>query len=478
MTPQRLILTVAAMLALALPATAHAGAEGPGTPQATAANATFLATAPAPPTGAGAVCVIDSGVDTNTDLGPALAGRSALLGGTPGDPSDTGATSDTGEPLSKHGTYVAGVIASQIDGVGTNGIWPAARIFSARVFAGGGGAQAADYIRAMDWCGNQPHVKVINLSLSGLTQTTTTERDALNDQIGQMRALRGINVVAATGNNGSIAAVGYPSSAPGVFAVSATDASGTLAPFSNRGAGLDIATYGLDSCVTTSYGAHLGLGSGTSYAAPVVSAVIAALRSYNPGLTPSQAEALLLDTADIVGGVKVVNAANAFRASAATASLAAGAPTNGLEAVVSNACEAPPTAGGGTRAPATTEDPVGEPVPGEAHVPGVVIVGTDAVPAPIVGVASPAAYAGSKLVPAKPRLQMLRLTRGRLTVRIAGPRDGDRTVFRVDNRRFVRVRPVLSVRLEIRAWHVIRVQLHRPGVGASPTLVIRRDQEF
>ncbi len=80
-------LTMATLSALILtPASAWANAEGPGTPQATAANATFLSSAPAPPTGRG-VCVIDSGVDTDTDLGPALAGRTAQLNGIVGDPS-------------------------------------------------------------------------------------------------------------------------------------------------------------------------------------------------------------------------------------------------------------------------------------------------------------------------------------------------------------------------------------------------------
>ncbi len=298
-------LTTATLLALlAVPATAWAGAEGPGTPQATAANATFLANAPAPPAGGG-VCVIDSGVDTDTDLGPALVSRVAQIGGVSGDPGDAGSVSDTGDALPKHGTYVAGVVASQPDGIGTSGIWPAAKIYSSRVFAGAATTTVNDYIRAMAWCSNQAGVKVINLSLSGLGATTIAQRDSLNDKITEvLGAPYFINVVAAAGNNGSATTVGYPASANGVFAVGATNSSGVIAPFSNRGAGLDISTLGVDVCITTSRGTRLASGDGTSYAAPLVSASLAALRSYDPALSPAHAEQLLLDGADIVNGFR------------------------------------------------------------------------------------------------------------------------------------------------------------------------------
>ena len=263
------VAVVAAVSAAGAPV-AWANAEGPGTPQATAANATFLSSLPAPPGGAAGVCVIDSGVDTDTDLGPALAGRTALLGGVPGDPSDQGATLDTGVTLPKHGTYVAGVIASQVDGVGTSGIWPAAKVYSSRVFAGGANASAADYMRALNWCASAPAVKVINLSLAGLASASISERANLNDKITEVRgAPFNLNVVAAAGNSGSLTTVGYPASASGVFAVGATDASGALAAFNNRGSGLDIATFGVGTCMTTNHGTRLAVGAGTSYAAPM-----------------------------------------------------------------------------------------------------------------------------------------------------------------------------------------------------------------
>jgi subtilisin family serine protease len=476
-----LIPLAACLAALSTPPGALANAEGPGTPQATAANATFLSNTPAPATGGG-ICVIDSGVDTDTDLGPALAGRTSSLGGGGStDPADFGATSDTGDALPKHGTYVAGIIASQVDGKGTSGIWPTAKIYSARVFAGGtASAQVRDYINAVDWCQGRAGVKVINLSLSGLAGATNAERANLDDKIAEVRAAPfNVNVVAAAGNNGSTATVGYPASSAGVFAVGASDNAGTLASFSNRGAGLDIAAFGVDACVTTNHDTSLALASGTSHAAPVVSAVLAAVRSYDPSLTPTQAEALLLDNADIVGGIKVLNAAKAFRADAAIAAMAGGAPVTGLGAAVANVCEAPPipsAAGGGGTAPRPTKAVATPDKVPTGDEPGV--VASMPVPAPIVDVQFPSADINHALKPSRPTLRSVSVRRGVLTVRIAGRTRGERALFRVDGQRFVRDSSTLKVRLKARKWKTIRVQLQRVGAGISPPLVIRAPREF
>jgi hypothetical protein len=482
--PHRLIPLAAAAVALTAATPAWATAEGPGTPQATAANATFLSNAPAPPTGGG-VCIIDTGVDTDTDLGPALAGRTTLLGSDGStNPADFGAISDTGEALGKHGTYVAGIVASQVDEKGTSGIWPAAKIYSVRVFAGGSAAaQVSHYINAISWCRQSPGIKVINLSLSGLGGATSSERASLDDKIAEVRGpLYNINIVAAAGNNGSTATVGYPATSTGVFAVGATDSTGALSTFSNRGIGLDIATFGVGSCVTTNHGTNLATGQGTSYAAPVVSAVLAALRSYDPSLTPADAERLLLDNADTVGGTKVLNAAKAFRADAAIAAMAGGAPTTGLGAVVANVCEAPPVAaaggggGGGAGASGATKDATAT----HSHVAdGQTVVVTNApVPAPMIEVKLPDDPTES-VRPSKPMLKSVSMRRGVLTVRITGRERGELALFRVDGKRFVRKSSTLRTRLKRhKRWRTIRVQLQRPGVGVSGTLVIPASHEF
>jgi hypothetical protein len=473
-----LIPLTASLALLAAPGTARADAEGPGTPQATAANATFLSNAPAPSSGGG-VCVIDTGVDTNTDLGPAIADRTAVLGGGGStDPGDFGARSDSNEALPKHGTYIAGIVASQVDGKGTSGIWPAAKIYSARVFAGDSStAVVSDYITAIDWCRQRPGVKVINLSLSGLGSASASQRASLDNKIAEVSGpLYNINVVAAAGNDGSLATVGYPATSTRVFGVGATDGAGTLVGFSNRGVGLDISTFGVESCVTTAYGSNLATAQGTSYAAPVVSAVLAAMRSYDPSLTPDQAEQLLLDNADTVGGVKVLNAAKAFRADPTLASYAAGAPTTGLGASVANECEPPPVGGGGGGAAGATRE---APASGAPAAPAqTVVVSPAPAPTPIVDVQLPTDDPIAELKPAKPTLKSVKMRRGVLTVRVAGRLRGERVLLRVDHKQYVRSSSTVKVRLKQKKWRVLRIQLQRPGVGVSETLVVRSSKEF
>ena len=204
-------------------------AEGP-TPQAVDAHAEFLAYAPPPPVPA-KVCVVDTGVDLSTDAAPAVVERHSVFGGTTDDVGGSG--------LAKHGTLVAGVIASQLDGRDSVGIWPQARIVSVRVFAGsGGGTTVAAVIAALEKC-RERGAKVVNLSLSGLdTRDRMTSWTSSRTASSALRSARDINVVAGAGNNGG--AVGYPGSLPIRLGGWRQRCDGALCSFSNRGDGLDL----------------------------------------------------------------------------------------------------------------------------------------------------------------------------------------------------------------------------------------------
>ena len=298
-----------AVAALVVPA-AHAAVltDAYPTPQAIAARAEFLAQAPAPPN-PGTVCVIDTGVTPLPDTESQIVERIAIDGGDPGDVYHSPA-----DPFSGHGTFVAATIASQVDGHGSAGIWPHAKIISIRVFSRAGvGATAADYRAAIAEC-VQParQVDVITISLSA-AQTTPAELVKLEDRITEAVEYRQINVVASTGADGSSNGVNYPARFPAAFAVGATDPAGAFCGFSNRGEGLDLSALGC-AVVATAFDGRTGKFSGTSFSTPSVAAILVALRTYKPGLTARAAEQMLLLTAQQTAAGPIVDAAAAFRA--------------------------------------------------------------------------------------------------------------------------------------------------------------------
>jgi hypothetical protein len=80
--------------------------------------------------------------------------------------------------------------------------------------------------------------------------------------------------------------------------------------------------------------------------------------------------------------------------------------------------------------------------------------------------------------PAKPTLKSVKMRRGVLTVRVAGRLRGERVLLRVDHKQYVRSSSTVKVRLTQKKWRVLRIQLQRPGVGVSETLVVRSSKEF
>jgi len=384
-------------------------AEGP-TPQALDANAEFLAYAPPPPPVPAKVCVVDTGVDLTTDAAPAVIERHSVFGGTVDDVGGSG--------LAKHGTLVAGVIASQPDGRDSVGIWPRAQIVSVRVFSGPGGrTTAAAVITAFEkW--REFGALVVNLSLSGLDQATAEELARLDNRIAALRLGRGVSVVAGAGNNGG--AVGYPARFASVIAVGATDSSGALCAFSSRGVELDVSAMGCGVEVSW-LGGGVGVGNGTSYSTPIATAILAALRAYRPDLDATSAEHLLMSTAD----AGRVNAERAFRAA-------------GLDELLE------------TPQPPALAPRSGEPRQATSRV-------TD--PLRELGVQAP-------------RVRVATFRQGLLDIRVAGVPDFGRAVFMVDGRRHVRSSGRLRARLR-RAPRRVSVVTEIPGVGHTPRTVVR-----
>ena len=146
-----------------------------------------------------AIGMIDGGVASH----PSLAGKSIEQKGFAGSPQPTG-----------HGTAIASLL------VGTQGPFhgaaTGARLFVADVYGGSRAAgSATSIVRALGWLSSH-RPQVINISLVG-------PPNLLVRRAVQLVQARGIQVVAAVGNDGPAAPPQYPASYPGVVAVTAVD---------------------------------------------------------------------------------------------------------------------------------------------------------------------------------------------------------------------------------------------------------------
>jgi hypothetical protein len=214
------------------------------------------ALASSPPAGAGGriIGMVDGGVASH----PSLAGQNVEQNGFAGAPQPTG-----------HGTAVASLL------VGSQGPFHGAargaKLYVADVYGGNRAAGSATVIvRALGWlAAHRP--QVINISLVG-------PPNKLVQRAVQVIQSRGIEVVAAVGNDGPAAPPQYPASYPGVVAVTAVDSRGRALPEAGRAAHLDFAAPGADMAAALPGQGYTRV-RGTSFAAPLAAARLLATGS-------------------------------------------------------------------------------------------------------------------------------------------------------------------------------------------------------
>jgi hypothetical protein len=205
--------------------------------------------------------VIDTSVDRDH---PALRGRNIEVGNF----LPKGATS----AIDSHGTGVLAILAGSPTS-GTPGLVPDAHFFAADVFRRGEDGQpltdTLSLLKAVRWMGASG-VSVVNISLSG------PDEELLHRAIVDMAAV-GVVFVAAAGNGGPAAQPSYPAAYADVVAVTAVDRNLRSYIHANHGDYIDIAAPGV-GIWTAVPGALEGYQSGTSFAAPHVTAILAALQ--------------------------------------------------------------------------------------------------------------------------------------------------------------------------------------------------------
>jgi len=260
------------------------------------------------------VAVCDSGVQSTH---PDLAGNLQLPG------LNTVDNSTNTEPITSHGTQVAGCIgAIGNNATGVAGVCWRVKILPVRITnRTDGWAYYSDMAEGIRWAADQG-AKVVNLSYGG-AESYTIEAAAR-----YLRSKGGLLFMSA-GNDGADKSGVYPDFAS-IIVVGATGSTDTKTSWSNYGTFVDIVAPG-SSIYTTTRNGYASV-NGTSFASPIAAGVAALIFSLNPNFTPEQVENFIYSTCvdlgapgdDPVYGHGRLNAAAAVAAAVGT--LAANEP--------------------------------------------------------------------------------------------------------------------------------------------------------
>lgn len=195
-----------------------------------------------------------------------------------------------------HGTHVAGVIAW------ASGTWyernqpPRIRLHPVKIFDQTGFGRIQDIVRGLEWC-IEHRMQIVNLSF-GTDQKTSRNMHAAVKKVLQA----GILLVGAAGNDGRAGAVDYPGRYPEVVAVGASNKWDRPSSFSSAGHGIDLMAPGSAIVSLSPDGGFVEM-SGTSMAAPHVTAAAALLLGVEPHLKPAAVRQRLRATAEWLPGV-------------------------------------------------------------------------------------------------------------------------------------------------------------------------------
>lgn len=227
-----------------------------------------------------------------------------------------------------HGTVVAGIIAATANnGEGIAGIANSVKIMPLKVLNSNGGGNVNDVIRAINYAVDNG-ASVINMSFVGITNNTALEATIKN------AVASGVVFVVASGNNAKDGGINldenplYPICFDNdednfIIGVSALNNDNSRAFFANYGDScIDVSAPGIDIFSTTVYkpqhssftSYYNGYWTGTSVAAPMVSATAAIIKSINKNFTPKQVRNIIVNSGDEVNAVGVGKKLNVYNA--------------------------------------------------------------------------------------------------------------------------------------------------------------------
>ena len=198
-----------------------------------------------------------------------------------------------------HGTFIAGIIAATANNQkGIAGVCPNVTLVSIKCYDLFSNNYVSQVISGIEYA-DSINLDIINCSI-GFEQSelTLNEVNSLRSAIQNFDGL----VVAAAGNDGTPTSV-VPAAftANNLIVVASTTANDTIASDSNYGNTVHLGAPGEN--IRSTYTGIYAIGSGTSFAAPFVTATAALIKSVKPNATAAQIKNYILSTVDPVAGL-------------------------------------------------------------------------------------------------------------------------------------------------------------------------------
>jgi hypothetical protein len=194
----------------------------------------------------------------------------------------------------QHGTAIAALLLGRLDSR-VPGLLPNAELIAVEAFHRDGGGDLADAFSlaaAVDLLVTEG-VSVINMSFSG-------PENAVLREVTERAAAQSVALVGAAGNAGAGAKPAYPAAWPHVIAVTAVDHRQQIYRQANQGPYISLAAPGVGIWTAASISGGR-LKSGTSYAAPFVTAALAVQRLREPETPLDRTIGQMVDCAQDLG---------------------------------------------------------------------------------------------------------------------------------------------------------------------------------
>jgi serine protease len=197
-----------------------------------------------------------------------------------------------------HGTIVSGIVGGKTNNsLGISGIaggWNGEGCKLMTIGVGDAYPDATILDNAIIYA-SEMGADIIQLSL----HIFSSNYQSISDAIDYAYNVHGVTIVCSAGNYG-VETVLFPASHPNVISVASTDSQDNLSTSSCFGNHLFMSAPGVGIRSTSTNNLYT-MNGGTSFAAPMVSATIALMKSINPCLTQEDIRFILRETADKVG---------------------------------------------------------------------------------------------------------------------------------------------------------------------------------